>query len=176
MKAPQFRCATIEDAAEIAQLVNSCYRGDSSRVGWTTEADLLDGTRTDEEEIKSLVSQRGSMILICLDGKEIIGSVHLQKQGDASYLGMLVVKPSIQGGGIGRQLMEAAEQEVRREWGSTRMTMSVITMRSELIAYYERRGYRRTGLHKPFVFDDTHGIAKVEGIELEILEKDLSAS
>jgi ribosomal protein S18 acetylase RimI-like enzyme len=170
----EFREASVDDAAEIAALINSCYRGDSSRQGWTTEADLLDGTRTNEAEIESLITTSGSIILTCTDGNEIIGSVYLQKQQPSScYLGMLVVKPQLQGSGLGRRLMAAAEDHVRKKWGAKQMTMSVITVRNELIEYYQRRGYRRTGLIKPFIIDDVHGIPRVEGIELEILEKDL---
>lgn len=173
MEGPRFRRATLDDVAEIVLLVNSCYRGDSSRVGWTTEADLLDGTRTDEDEITGLITQPDSMLLLCVEEDEIIGSVHIQKQDDSSYLGMLVVKPNLQGGGVGRRLMEAAEVRAREEWGSKRMTMTVISVRDTLISYYERRGYRRTGQMKPFISDATHGILRVDHLELEVLEKDL---
>jgi ribosomal protein S18 acetylase RimI-like enzyme len=173
MRTLTFRQATPDDIGDIVALVNSCYRGDSSRVGWTTEADLLNGTRTDEGEIQRLMSLRDSRILLCSSGREIAGSVHIQKQGPACYLGMLVVKPELQNSGVGRQLMSEAEGKARELWGSTKMTMTVITLREELIAYYERRGYRRTGQIKPFVSDATHGIPRVEGIELEVLEKSL---
>ena len=169
----KFREAVIEDAGAVAALVNSCYRGDSSRVGWTTEADLLGGTRTNEEEIRSLITSSGSLILLCSEGDEIIGSVHLQQEESSGYLGMLVVKPGLQGAGLGRSLMESAERLVREKWGSRKMTMNVFTARPELIAYYERRGYRRTGKAKPFEPHDVHGIPRVEGLELEVLEKDL---
>jgi ribosomal protein S18 acetylase RimI-like enzyme len=86
---------------------------------------------------------------------------------------MLVVKPGLQGSGIGRQLIYVAERQARAAWGSSKMTMSVITVRPELLAYYERRGYRRTGQIQPFAFDDVHGILKVDRLELEVLEKDL---
>ena len=173
MNSLNFRQATAGDAAEIAALVNSGYRGDSSKQGWTTEADLLDGLRTDETEIRGLIVMDDAMTLLCIDESEIIGSVHIQKEGSACYLSMLVVKPGLQGSGIGRQLIEAAETRARETWSSAKMTMTVITIRPELIAYYERRGYRRTGRTKPFVFDAVHGLPRVEGIELEVLEKDL---
>jgi ribosomal protein S18 acetylase RimI-like enzyme len=169
----QFRRATPEDAPEIVALVNACYRGDSSRVGWTTEADLLDGTRTDDVEITKLITNPDSMILVCTNDDEIIGSVNIEKQNTSSYLGMLVVKPGLQGSGIGRQLIDVAERQARAAWGSSKMTMNVITVRPELLAYYERRGYRRTGQIQPFAFDDVHGMLKVDRLELEVLEKDL---
>ena len=100
--------------------------------------------------------------------------MNVEKRGTECYLGMLVVKPTLQRGGLGRKLIQAAEDYARDTWHSQKMTMTVISRRAELIAYYERRGYRRTGETKPFKFDDVHGIARVDGIELEILEKELT--
>ncbi|HEX6574409.1 MAG TPA: GNAT family N-acetyltransferase [Gemmatimonadaceae bacterium] len=171
------RQATVEDAEEIATLVNNCYRGDSSRQGWTTEAHLLDGTRTNPDEIRELIQAPDSVLLILLDNSEIIGSVHLQKEPPSScYLGMLVVKPTLQGAGVGRQVMQAAENFARDEWKADRMTMTVFAVRTELLAFYERRGYRRTGERRPFVSWGTNGIPLVEGLEFEVLEKPLISS
>ncbi len=170
-----FRPARLEEAALIVKLVNSAYRGDSSRVGWTTEADYLDGQRTDEQEIQKLILDEKSMILLCLQGDEVIGSVLLEKKSmEAAYLGMFVVKPDLQGGGIGKHFIQAAEDIVQQRWGVTKMTMSVITLRMELIAFYERRGYRRTGDFLPFPDDPANGIQLVQGLQFEMLEKDLS--
>ena len=168
------RAATVEDAQEIAALVNSCYRGDSSRAGWTTEADLLGGTRTDKDDITRLMTADDSAFLLLIEHDEIIGSVHIQKEGSSCYLGMLVVKPALQGGGIGRKVMQAAEDYARNTWHSEKMTMTVFTVRAELVAYYERRGYRRTGEFKPFVSYGVNGVAKVDGLEFEVLEKPLA--
>ena len=168
-----FRVAGGDDADAIVALVNSAYRGESSRAGWTTEADFLDGQRTDVEEVAQLVAAKDSAILLCHAGDALIGSVHLEKQSDAAWLGMLVVKPVLQGRGIGKRFMEAAERYARDTWGTARMRMTVIRFRDELIAYYERRGYRRTGERRPFPTDPRYGIRKVEGLEFEVLEKRL---
>lgn len=165
-----FRKARREDARIIAHLVNSAYRGDSSRLGWTTEADMLDGLRTNEREVLGLIESERSVFLLCVQGAEVVGSVHLKKMETAGYLGMLVVKPELQGRGIGRQFMRTAETTAQREWGITKMTMQVITLRHELIAFYERCGYRRTGKLKPF---PTIASARVQGLQFEMLEKDL---
>lgn len=170
-----FRPARSEEARQIAQLVNSSYRGESSRRGWTTEADLLDGQRTDEQEILELIQAEGSLILLCLQGAEVIGSVNLQKVEDAAYLGMLVIRPDLQARGIGRQFIQAAEALAYKEWGVSKMVMSVITLRAELLAFYERRGYRRTGQIKPFPTEARAGIPLVDGLQFEILEKELIA-
>lgn len=168
-----FRKALPSEVEPIVALVNSAYRGESSRQGWTTEADLLDGTRTNKTDIESMIAQVGSMILLCMEGAEIIGCAHLELFGAECQLGMLVVKPGLQSRGIGKKLMQAAEAAARETWGVRKITMSVISVRHELIAYYERRGYRRTGRKKPFVADDTHGFPKSQPIEFEVLEKDL---
>jgi N-acetylglutamate synthase-like GNAT family acetyltransferase len=159
------------EASQIAALVNSAYRGDSSRQGWTTEADLLDGTRTNKADIEGLIAREGSMILLCMKDAEIIGCAHLELHGTRCELGMLVVKPGLQGRGIGKQIMQAAESVARGSWGVKVITMSVISVRRELIDFYQRRGYRRTSRKKPFVADDTHGYPKSPSIEFEVLEK-----
>ncbi len=168
-----FRNAGLEEAEFIARLVNSAYRGDSSKAGWTSEADLLDGQRTDPTEVESLIQDPNSMILLCLQTNEVIGSVLLQKKDEAVYLGMFVVRPDLQGNGIGKHFLNAAERIAQQEWGVSKITMSVITRRPELIAFYERRGYRRTGEVLPFPDDPAAGIPKVPNLQFEMLEKDL---
>jgi ribosomal protein S18 acetylase RimI-like enzyme len=167
-----YRRAALADVAAIVALVNSAYRGDSSRSGWTTEADLLGGQRTDAEEISGLIAQDDSMILLCLSGAEIIGSVHLEMMDAATaYMGMLVIRPLLQRGGLGKQFIREAEGIAAAEWGVARMRMQVITLRHELIAYYERRGYRRTGEISRFPTDPRFGLPKVAGLQFEVLEK-----
>jgi ribosomal protein S18 acetylase RimI-like enzyme len=168
-----YRPAMSADVEAIVTLVNSAYRGPSSRAGWTTEADLLDGQRTDAEEISRLLGMDNSATLLCLCGDEIIGSVHLEKvDSTTAYLGMLVIKPTLQGRGFGGRFMAEAEKIVRTEWGATRIQIQVITLRHELIAYYQRHGYRRTGEIRPFpIFNPKFGLPKVEGLMFEVMEK-----
>lgn len=175
---PSFLRATAADVEWTVALVNSAYRGESSRAGWTTEADLLDGQRTDAEEISRLIGTDGSVILLCLLDGKIAGSVHLEKASAATaYMGMLVIRPTLQGRGLGSRLMGAAEDFARAEWGAARIEMQVIVLRHELIAYYRRRGYRRTGEIRPFpASDPKFGLPKVGGLMFEVLEKTLLAS
>ena len=169
------RRATTADVDTIVALVNSAYRGDTSRTGWTTEADILGGQRTDAQEIAHLIAVTDSAILLCLYRDETVGSVHLKRMDAVTaYLGMLVIAPVLQGQGLGRHFMLEAERFVHAGWGAVRMQMQVITLRHELIAYYERRGYRRTGETRPFpAADPRFGLPRVEGLEFEVLEKDL---
>jgi ribosomal protein S18 acetylase RimI-like enzyme len=160
------------DASALNQLVNSAYRGDSSRQGWTTEADLLDGTRIDETAMRDLIEKPGTVILTYREVGELLGCVELRLQDGKLYLGMLSVKPNTQGKGIGKKLMHAAEDYARQQ-NITTIFMTVISVRQELIDWYIRHGYKLTGERKPFVVPDTRwGIPKIQ-LEFVVLEKSL---
>lgn len=169
----KFSKAQITDAARLVELVNSAYRGEASRQGWTTEADLLDGRRTHVGDILDLMADDVSMIMLCKRGRELLGSVHLQQQGERVHIGMLAVSPASQGLGIGKRLLLAAEEEARQTWECNCFAMSVISCRQELIAFYERRGYNRTGISKPFPLNPALWTPKVQDLRLELLEKRL---
>lgn len=166
-----FSKAEIRHADRLVELINSAYRGESSKQGWTTEADLLDGRRTDGREILRLLSDADSMIVLCLSGADLLGSVHLQKSGEQVLIGMLAVSPHLQGRGIGKQLLQAAEMTAKETWAVKHFVMSVIPQRQELIAFYERRGYRRTGISKVFPENPELWTPKVDDLRLELLEK-----
>jgi GNAT superfamily N-acetyltransferase len=169
-----FRPAIPADAPAVVDLVNAAYRGDSSRAGWTTEADPLEGARITLPELEPLVTAAGSTVLLCFREGALAGCVHLKRlEGSKAYLGLFTIRPGLQGGGLGRRFLAEAEAHARQAWGTARMTMTVITVRGELVAYYERRGYRRTGVVKPFPQESLETRPKVEGLLLEILEKDL---
>ena len=145
--------ATIQDIPELNVLINSAYRGESSKKGWTTEEHLLDGIRTDEENLSELLQKENVTILKYTANNKIIGSVYLEKQDKKLYLGMLTVSPELQGCGVGKKLMQAAE-DFARNAQLDKISMTVISVRKELIAYYERRGYKNTGETKPFPMHD----------------------
>jgi len=169
-----FRDARVPDVAAIVALVESAYRGDASRAGWTTEADLLDGQRVDMVGVSEIVTRRGSRVLLAEAGGELLACCHLEKQGGACYFGMFSVKPTAQGAGIGQRMLLEAERLARDEWKCRKMEMTVITVRDELIAWYERRGYRRSGMYKPFPYGDIRfGIPKRDDLRFELLVKEL---
>jgi len=130
----------------VAALVNSAYRGETSRRGWTTEADYLDGQRIDAKALRDdLAATPGAVMLLCREAGDMNGCVWLEPAGsDVWYLGMLTVLPDLQDRGIGRRLLISAEDYVR-ERGAQRLRMVVISIRDTLIAWYQRRGYRLTG-------------------------------
>ncbi len=181
MSALQFRAATLADVGAIVTLVESAYRGDASRAGWTTEADFLDGRRTGADDVSACIERGDSMVLLAERDFALLACAHLAIEDsdagpDAGYFGMFSVRPNLQGGGIGSQVLAEAERIVRDEWMLPAMRMTVIDIRGELIAYYQRRGYRRTGFVKPFPYgDERFGIPTRDDLRIEVLEKDLRA-
>ena len=166
----RFEKAIPEDKASLVRLVNSGYRGDESRKGWTTEADLLEGIRTDESSMLAMIRKEHVVILKAIDEQdELVGCVYLEQQHKSLYLGMLTVSPTLQGAGIGKQLLSAAEK-LAVEYQCERIIMTVISERTELIDWYKRRGYKDTGVRKPFpMTDPKFGLPRkfLEFIEME---------
>ncbi len=169
-----FRRARLDDAPAVVSLVESSYRGELSRAGWTTEADILDGQRTDIEDVRSCIEAEHGFILLGLDEAAIVACANVTVGGNAGYFGMFSVSPTRQAGGVGKAMLAEAERIVRDEWHLAAMRMTVIDIREELIAYYERRGYLRTGIKKPFPYGDHRfGIPKRDDLRFEVLEKAL---
>ena len=169
---PRFRDATVADIPALVALVTSAYRGDASRRGWTTEADFLDGERIDPGVLRGDIERPRSRILLVEQGGESLACAHVAEDEGAGYFGMFAVRPDLQGGGFGKQLLAEAERIVRDEWRLPAMRMTVIDIRDALIAFYERRGYRRTGILKPFPYgDERFGIPLRDDLRFEVLEK-----
>lgn len=146
------RPATPDDLPALHAVIERAYRGDSARQGWTFEADLLTGPRTDLAELQSLLDDPAQALLMATgpDGQPI-GSVVVANLGDGiAYLGMLSIEPTLQAAGLGRRLIAAAEDHAVHHFGARTMEMTVIDARAELIAYYQRRGYVLTGETRPF--------------------------
>jgi len=174
MSGLSFRAAGQADIERVVALVESAYRGDASRVGWTTEADLLDGRRTGRDDIEAILARERSQLLLAEQGGELIACAHVMVEDGAGYFGMFSVVPEQQGAGLGKQVLAEAEGIVGERWRWDAMRMTVIDVREELIAFYERRGYRRTGIKKPFPYGDARfGLPKREDLRFEILEKAL---
>ena len=167
-----FRPAGAVDVAAIVALVESAYRGESGRRGWTTESHLLDGQRTDAADVCALISRPGSRVLVAERGGELKASCHIERRGTVGYFGMFAVDPDEQNSGVGKQVLAEAERIARDEWHCRAISMTVIVQREELIAWYERRGYRRTGEYQPFPYgDERYGIPRRDDLRFEVLRK-----
>lgn len=167
-----FRHASEADIDAIVALVETSYRGDASRAGWTTEADLLDGMRIDAQRVREDLERDGSVVLLGERDGQTLACANICIENGAGYFGMFSVVPGLQGGGIGKQMLAEAERIARADWQLPVMRMTVIDVRDELIAFYERRGYHRTGIYKPFPYGDARfGIPKRDDLRFEVLEK-----
>jgi ribosomal protein S18 acetylase RimI-like enzyme len=171
MKELQFRTASEADIAALVPVINAAYRGVQSREGWTTEADLVAGDRVTAAEVTALIARSDTVILLCLLDELIVGTVELRRRGVETFLGMFVVNPRLQARGIGKKILGAAEEFVRSQWSSTSIALSVISVRDELIEFYERRGYKRTGVFEDFPEQLGQSSPIVAGLQFEQLSK-----
>ena len=162
--------ATIQDIPQLVTLINSAYRGEHSKKGWTTEANLLDGVRTDPDSLEKMMAKENAVILKYSDEANVVqGCVYLEERDRKMYLGMLTVSPLLQAKGIGKKLLVQAEKYAEDKKCST-VKMTVISVRDELIKWYEKYGYRKTGETKPFPTDPKFGIPK-QPLEFIVMEK-----
>jgi GNAT superfamily N-acetyltransferase len=171
---PTFRRARPADLPEIVDLVNAANSGDGDgTAGWTHELELFHGNRTDIAEVRGLFAAPGAMFVLWLERGEVGGSAYLKPTGTSAYMGLLAVRPTLQGRGVGSALIAECERIAREEMGCTKLAITVITThRPELTAFYRRRGYVRTGVTKAF---ERKQVARIEGLRPEWMEKDLSA-
>lgn len=171
----RFRIANGRDIPALHALIESAYRGESARLGWTHEADLLGGQRTDAQALGDIIADDAQVILLAEAGGELHGCVLVADKGEGrSYLGMLAVRPDLQSAGVGATLLAEAEDLARHVLEARTMEMTVIKRRPELIAWYERCGYADTGRETPFPMDDPRfGLPKVDELVFVALAKAL---
>jgi ribosomal protein S18 acetylase RimI-like enzyme len=169
--------ATAADIGSVVALVNSAYRGDSSRRGWTSEGHLVGGQRTDAAAIARDIATPGQVILLLWDGPQVCGCVLLENKADRTcYLGLLTVRPDLQAGGIGRRLLAAAEVWAAEHFGSQQVEMTVVEQRLELISWYERRGYQKTREVRPFPYEDQRfGLPKRDDLRFVVLRRRIAS-
>lgn len=162
--------ATLEDVSALNKLINSAYRGESSKKGWTTEANLLEGSRTTEKELTEIILDKKNTILKFTETNQLIGCVLLIEKEHQLYLGMLTVSPELQNSGIGKKLMKQVEIYAL-ELSLSKIVMTVISVREELISWYKRHGYTDTGLREPFPYSEVYNQTSNETLEFMVLEK-----
>jgi ribosomal protein S18 acetylase RimI-like enzyme len=161
------------DIASLNTLINSAYRGEFSKKGWTTEAHILEGSRTTEAELLEIIQDKHNTILKYSEHNKIIGCVLLKAKEIELYLGMLTVSPELQNSGIGKKLLQQAEV-FAAELGLPKIVMTVISVREELISWYKRNGYVDTGVREPFPVSDVFNPTTQEPLEFMVLEKIIS--
>ena len=166
-----FHKAEINDASVIADLVNTAYRGEGSRAGWTTEADLLDGLRITTPEIAALIRRNDAFVLVGVLRDQVVACIACEHNENTAKFGLISVKPILQNKGYGREMIQAAEAITAREWRVAGFYLSVITLRTELIEFYERLGFERSGQFENFPENPALWQPKVQDLALEYLVK-----
>jgi ribosomal protein S18 acetylase RimI-like enzyme len=170
-----FRIATITDIPALVTLLNEAYRGEASQRGWTSEAHLISGeTRTNEENVQDILQLPGSIFYVYTVNDKILGCVNLQQKEELLYLGMLCVSPLLQGKGIGKKLLQQADEHAR-QLGCHTIQMTVISLRQELIDWYNRHGYVDTGKRTNFIEDAISG-KHLQPLQFAYLEKKSTSS
>jgi len=169
------------DAGVLTDLIRSAYRGDDSRAGWTSEADLVEGERINAGQVRAMITDAGSLILVgqtpgqLSQPARIVACCQLRNEGAGlAYFGTFAVSPQAQGAGLGRQLMNEAERQAVSSFGATRLEMTVLAPQDKLIAYYERRGFQRTGETRPFPADPRYARPRRDDLYFVVLVKDLA--
>jgi ribosomal protein S18 acetylase RimI-like enzyme len=169
-----FRHGTRDDVPKLVELIESAYRGEESRLGWTTEADFLDGRRTDEDALHQIHAEPESVFLVAFDGDDLVGCCNLRREGDHAHFGMFAVRPRSQDQGIGKALLSEAEITVTTLWHLKQVVLDVIGLRTSLIAWYERRGFHLTGSTRPFPYDNSRfGVPKRDDLVFFEMAKEL---
>jgi len=166
-----FQIACAADLAQIASMVNLAYRPESGSSAWTHESDLIDGCRTNSDYLAELISKSDSTIITALRNNSLAGCIHIEREGRNCHLGLFAVHPKFQEKGIGKQLLEYAEQFSLKQYHPEKLVMTVLSARLELIEFYLRRGYRRTGVFGNYPLSAGIGTPKLHGLKIETLEK-----
>jgi GNAT superfamily N-acetyltransferase len=179
--AVRYRVAVDGDVPAVVDLVESAYRGERSKVGWTTEADLLDGQRTDADEVAAIVAAPNKLLVVAVDadaGADLVGCCFIERRDHGrAYFGSFAVRPGMQGGGIGKGLLAEAERIARDDWACSIVELTVIAQREDLIAWYVRRGYVMTGETRPFPYGEPRfGLPRRDDLHFAVLEKSLTSS
>ena len=169
------RDAATADIPSLHRLIESAYRGEASRAGWTTEADLLDGQRTDPDDLADILADPGQALLTAWRADDLVGCVLIADRGEETgYFGMLSVSPTLQAGGLGRRLVEAAHAALADRFGARRVRISVFPQRETLIAWYGRLGYRLTAATLPFPYGNPRfGLPLRDDLHFIVMERPL---
>jgi len=166
-----FRIANESDASTIAELVNTAYRPSSGAAGWTHESKLVTGNRTNPTQVIELIRRANSVIILGITNLAIVACAHIEKRDENCHIGMLAVNPALQAAGAGKHLLALAESYSNEVFKAEKFILVVVSSRSELIAFYLRRGYHRTGSVMDYPLSANVGTPKNPALKIEVLEK-----
>jgi N-acetylglutamate synthase-like GNAT family acetyltransferase len=163
------RRASEGDIPALHALIESAYRGETARRGWTHEADLVSTPRTSRDALLTLMRDPDEALLAAYDGAQLVGCFQLtSRAGGIAYVGLITVAPHLQARGLGKALLAEAEAAAQALFGAQTLELSVVTKRPELVAYYARRGFSATGELIPFP------VAVDPPLQLQIMRKPIT--
>jgi ribosomal protein S18 acetylase RimI-like enzyme len=170
-----WRRATDEDAGALVALIRAAYRGEASRAGWTSEAHLVEGERTDEPALLRLIGSPASRVMVVDDQEgRPTACCQLEDRGQGlAYFGTFAVDPARQATGLGSWLLSEAERIAAEELGVRELELTVLRQQAALIAWYERRGFAATGEARPFPADRRYARPLRDDLEFVVLRKPL---
>ena len=174
MNIDEYRIATVNDVSELVSLINSAYRPKGSGAGWTHESALISGERINHQQLTDLLQQDRSTVLLGLHKGEIVACVNVNEEAGATYLAMLTVKPSCQNFGLGKEVLQLAEEYAENQYDSSAIHLFVISVRKELYDFYLRRGYVSTEIASDYPANAGVGTPKIEGLKLSLLTKKIT--
>lgn len=160
--------ATARDIDALVALINRAYRGDT---GWTRETDIVAGNRITTKAVTQLIGNPEAHLLTARQSARLVACVCVEATAEEAHIGTFAVDPELQNQGIGKQVLHAAERYAIEMLGVTRISMTVVSQRPELIAFYERHGYRRSGIVSAYPLHLDVGTPLHEGLTMERLEK-----
>lgn len=170
-----FRLAAPADVESLVRLIRSAYRGESSRQGWTSEADLVGGDRISAEQVLAMIEGPDSIMLVFDEGDSIIACCHVEDRGsNLAYFGTFAVAPTEQGVGLGRRVLAEAERSAVLRFGSAVLELAVLAQQEKLIAWYERLGFSRSGETRPFPADPEFARPLRNDLYFVVLSKNLA--
>jgi ribosomal protein S18 acetylase RimI-like enzyme len=173
MNIDEYRIATAKDVSELVSLINTAYRPNGAEAGWTHESELIEGERINSQQLAELLEREGSTVLLGLSKAEIVACVNVNEEAGASYIAMLTVKPSYQNLGLGKEMLELAEEYAENQYESSEVNVFVISERRELFDFYLRRGYEPTQVSSDYPANAGVGNPKISGLKLVLLTKQL---
>lgn len=160
--------ANTTDALQICELLNLAYRGAD---GWTTESALVEGNRCSESDIISDIESPSNYLLVYKTSNIIQACISVQESEDRAYIGSFAVRPKLQNSGIGKTVLNLAEQFAVTNFQPRQFIMVVLSSRTELIEFYERRGYQRNGIIKEYPIHLNVGVPLTHDLTIEELTK-----
>ena len=174
MNIGEYRIATAGDVLELVSLINKSYRPNGAEAGWTHESELIEGERVNSQQLTELLEREGSTVLLGLSKAEIVACVNVNEEGGATYIAMLTVKSSYQNVGLGKEMLQLAEEYAENQYESSAFNLFVISERKELFDFYLRRGYKSTDITSDYPANAGVGTPKVSGLKLVLLTKELA--